>query len=192
MKKNIRNMDVHYIQYGNETGNEIVLLHGWGQNIEMMMPLGNELQDYHITILDFPGFGESSSPTSSLTIYDYVEILEELLESIFSYKLSSIFFHKTGINSKAYYKSLTQKEIDSLVNVITKFSLKITGVGSFDKAQVCKGGISLFDINPLTMESKVISKLYITGEILDVNGECGGYNLAFAFITGYKAGESYA
>lgn len=86
MKKNIRNMDVHYIQYGNEAGNEIVLLHGWGQNIEMMMPLGNELQDYHITILDFPGFGESSSPTSSLTIYDYVEILEELLESLHIHK----------------------------------------------------------------------------------------------------------
>jgi len=82
MKKNIRNMDVNYIQYGSENGKELVLLHGWGQNIQMMMPLGDNLPNYHITILDFPGFGESSEPNTSLTIYDYVEILEELLESL--------------------------------------------------------------------------------------------------------------
>lgn len=82
MKKNIRNMDIHYIQYGSEDGKNIVLLHGWGQNIEMMQPLGNNFQDYHITILDFPGFGESSELSNSLTIYDYVEILEELLEEL--------------------------------------------------------------------------------------------------------------
>lgn len=82
MKKNIRNMNVNYIQYGSETGKDIVLLHGWGQNIEMMMPLGDNLPDYHITILDFPGFGESDKPTKSLTIYEYLEILEELLDEL--------------------------------------------------------------------------------------------------------------
>ena len=49
---------------------DIILLHGWGQNIEMMKPLGDHLEDYHITILDFPGFGESSEPNHSMTIYD--------------------------------------------------------------------------------------------------------------------------
>lgn len=82
MKKNIRNIDINYIQYGSENGKNIVLLHGWGQNIEMMKPLGDRLQDFHITIIDFPGFGESSEPKSSLTIYDYVEILEEFLEEL--------------------------------------------------------------------------------------------------------------
>ena len=82
MKKNIRNIDVNYIQYGSEKGKDIVLLHGWGQNIEMMKPLGDRLDDFHITIIDMPGFGDSSEPISSLTIYDYVEILEELLDSL--------------------------------------------------------------------------------------------------------------
>ena len=82
MKKNIGNIDVNYIQYGSETGKDIVLLHGWGQNIEMMMPIGDKLPDYHITILDLPGFGKSSEPKKSLTIYDYVDILEELLEEL--------------------------------------------------------------------------------------------------------------
>ena len=54
MKKNIRNIDVNYIQYGSENGKNIVLLHGWGQNIEMMMPLGNNLHGFHITIIDMP------------------------------------------------------------------------------------------------------------------------------------------
>lgn len=79
MKKNIRNIDINYIQYGSEKGKNIVLLHGWGQNIEMMKPLGDNFQEHHITIIDFPGFGESSEPENSLTVYDYVEILEELL-----------------------------------------------------------------------------------------------------------------
>lgn len=82
MQKNVRNININYIQYGSERGKDIVLLHGWGQNIEMMEPLGNNFQDYHITILDLPGFGKSSEPEKSFTIYDYVEILEEFLEEL--------------------------------------------------------------------------------------------------------------
>ncbi len=118
--------------------------------------------------------------------------MEEMFESIFSYKLNDIFFHNTHINSKAYYKSLTTSEINKLKEVMTHLELNITGTGDFEKAQVCKGGISLMDINPLSMESKKVSNLFITGEILDVNGICGGYNLSFAFITGYIAGEYHA
>ena len=82
MIKKIKNIDVNYIQYGNPKGKDIILLHGWGQNIEMMKPLGDNLEDYHITILDFPGFGQSDEPKSALTIYDYEEILEELLSDL--------------------------------------------------------------------------------------------------------------
>ena len=82
MLKKIKNIDVNYIQYGNPKGKDIILLHGWGQNIEMMKPIGDNLEDYHITILDFPGFGESDEPKTALTIYDYEEILEELLSDL--------------------------------------------------------------------------------------------------------------
>ncbi len=81
MTTNIRNININYIQYG--SGSDIVLLHGWGQNIAMMRPLGDKFQKkYRITILDFPGFGESDEPTEALTIYDYCEILEELLKKL--------------------------------------------------------------------------------------------------------------
>ncbi len=81
MRINIRDIDINYIQYG--SGKDIVLRHGWGQNIEMMKPLGDNFsKDYRITILDFPGFGESSEPNIPLTVYDYTEILKELLNKL--------------------------------------------------------------------------------------------------------------
>lgn len=81
MKTTIRNINLNYIQYG--SGSDVVLLHGWGQNIEMMKPIGDRLQKHHrITILDFPGFGESEEPKEALTIYDYCDVLEELLKKL--------------------------------------------------------------------------------------------------------------
>ena len=82
MKINIKNIEINYMQYGNPDGKDIVLLHGWGQNIEMMKPLGDNLLDFHITILDLPGFGNSMEPTTALTIYDYRDILKEFLISL--------------------------------------------------------------------------------------------------------------
>jgi len=82
MLKKIKNIDVNYIQYGNKKGKNLILLHGWGQNIEMMKPLGDNLEDFYVTIIDFPGFGESGKLTEALTIYDYNEILEELLKEL--------------------------------------------------------------------------------------------------------------
>ena len=78
---NIRNININYIQYG--SGSDVVLLHGWGQNIAMMKPIGDRLQKNHrITILDLPGFGDSEEPKTALTVYDYSEILEELLKKL--------------------------------------------------------------------------------------------------------------
>ena len=81
MKINVKNLSINYIQYGE--GNDIVLLHGWGQNIEMMRPIGDNFQDrFRITILDFPGFGESEEPKEAWTIEDYELMLEEFLKNV--------------------------------------------------------------------------------------------------------------
>ena len=61
---------------------------------------------------------------------------------------------------------------------------------SFDKAQVCTGGVQLTEINIETMESNKNKGLYIIGELLDVDGDCGGYNLGFAWLSGMIAGNS--
>lgn len=81
MRIKIGNIDVNYIQYG--SGKDIVLLHGWGQNIEMMQPIGDNLQNrFRITILDLPGFGQSSEPTEVWTISDYASFLETFLNEV--------------------------------------------------------------------------------------------------------------
>lgn len=81
MKINVNNLNVNYIQYG--TGKDIILLHGWGQNIEMMKPLGDNFCDrFRITILDLPGFGESEEPKEPWNIDKYELLLEGFLKKL--------------------------------------------------------------------------------------------------------------
>lgn len=108
MTINIRNININYIQYG--SGSDVVLLHGWGQNIAMMKPIGNRLQKNHrITILDFPGFGESEEPKTALTVYDYCEILEELLKKL-KVKKPVIMGHSFGGRIAIIYASRNEVE----------------------------------------------------------------------------------
>lgn len=83
MEKKIKGININYINYGNEKGESIVFLHGWGQNIQMMEPLGNNfVKDYNILIVDLPGFGKSEEPKDVWTVYDYCECIRELLKSL--------------------------------------------------------------------------------------------------------------
>ena len=81
MKISIKDLNINYIQYGE--GKDIVLLHGWGQNIEMMKPIGDNFSDrFRITILDLPGFGESDEPKNTWKIDDYELLLEEFIKKL--------------------------------------------------------------------------------------------------------------
>ena len=117
--------------------------------------------------------------------------LEEVLESIFNYKLLFVLLKHANIKKDALWSELSEDAKTRLVDTIQDYELPIIKTDTFDKSQVCTGGISLTEINPDTMESTLIPNLYFAGEILDVDGKCGGYNLAFAFITGYLAGSDY-
>lgn len=111
MTINIGNIKVNYIQYGK--GKDIVLLHGWGQNIEMMMPLGNELQDkYRITILDLPGFGQSDVLNQSWTMDDYVNLFGEFLKEL-KIKNPILMGHSFGGRLSIRYAS--RNKVDKLV-----------------------------------------------------------------------------
>lgn len=80
MKKVIKDVNVNYIQYGK--GKDIILLHGWGQNIEMMKFIGDRLDNYRITIIDFPGFGESEEPPYPWTVGDYTDLVHKLVQEL--------------------------------------------------------------------------------------------------------------
>ena len=94
MKIKINNINVNYIQYGE--GSDVLLLHGWGQNIQMMKPLGDNLCSNHrITIIDFPGFGESDEPLEPWTVKDYALLVEELVKKL-NIKKPTIIGHSFG------------------------------------------------------------------------------------------------
>lgn len=114
---------------------------------------------------------------------------QELLESIINYKLLNVILKMSNIDKNTYYNKLTNKEKELLIKNICSFELEINNTNSFDKAQVCTGGIPLKEIND-DMSSIYDNNLYFTGEIIDVDGICGGFNLAFAFITGFIAGDT--
>lgn len=123
MKKHIKDYDINYVQYGNESGKEIVLLHGWGQNIQMMDPIGQGLKDkYHITIIDLPGFGESSEPSSAISLYDYYECVDELLNEL-KVKNPTIVGHSFGGRIGIIYAS--EKRSKKLVLLSSPFIKRI-------------------------------------------------------------------
>lgn len=88
--------------------------------------------------------------------------------------------------------SLSDRDVSLLAATIKAWRLPITGTLSWNNAQVTSGGVLTKEISPSTMESKCVPGLYITGELLDIDGDCGGYNLQWAWSSGYVAGEAAA
>ncbi len=115
--------------------------------------------------------------------------IEELLESIFPYQLMLVIIKKAKINREDHWHDLPLEKKQILACMVESFPLEIIDSASFEKAQVSSGGVSLEEINPHTMESKKVPGFYLVGEVLDVDGQCGGFNLAFAWISGYLAGK---
>ena len=116
--------------------------------------------------------------------------ISELLDGLLNYKLVNLILKLSNIDRELKWDDISNSKKIVLADNITNFNLEIIDTTGFDRAQTCSGGIPLNEINPGTMESLKQKGLYFTGEILDADGKCGGYNLEFAFITGYKAGRS--
>lgn len=109
----IDGININYIEYGKKKGQPIVLLHGWGQNIQMMDVLGQPLKnDYRIIVLDLPGFGQTSEPLTSYTLNDYYKLLNEFLINL-KIKKPILIGHSFGGRLAIYYAS--KKEVEKLV-----------------------------------------------------------------------------
>ena len=108
----------------------------------------------------------------------------DLLLGFLPNKMIDYILKTLDISKDIYYEDLTSVKKKELTKLLKKMSFNITSYKEFDFSQVCSGGVSLRKINPLTMESRLVKDLYIIGELLDVNGDCGGYNLTFAFLSG--------
>lgn len=115
--------------------------------------------------------------------------LEELFETIFNYKLLSGILRRANLKKDDSWNNLNDNEKNILIDAIKRFKVNVVGTDSFDKAQICHGGVSLDEID-YTFSLKKYNNIKVVGEILNVDGDCGGYNLAFAFISGYIGGSS--
>ena len=92
------------------------------------------------------------------------------------------------IHEDKFVNQITKSERKELVRLLKNFTLEITGSRPISEAIVTAGGICTDEMNPSTMESKLIKGLYMAGEVIDVDGYTGGFNLTIAFSTGYIAG----
>ncbi len=97
-----------------------------------------------------------------------------------------------GLLNKQIGRIITKKcaSIPEIATLVKDFKIEITGNLGFNYAQVTKGGIDTNAVNPFTMQSKLVKNLYLTGELLDVDGDCGGYNLTFAFLCGIVSAKN--
>ena len=102
------------------------------------------------------------------------------------------FLNKCGIKKECKPNSITKEERRKMVETLKNFAVEIDGFRSIDEAIITSGGVNTKEINPSTMESKIVSGLYFAGEIIDVDAYTGGFNLQIAFSTGYLAGENAA
>lgn len=96
------------------------------------------------------------------------------------------------INKNSKLNDLTTEQCEQICSLIKKFEAEVKDTAGFDNAQVTCGGVSKIEVNFKNMSSKICKGLYLAGEIVDVDGICGGYNLQWAWSSGYIAGISAA
>ena len=114
------------------------------------------------------------------------------LGGLFPAKLIPVMIDLSGIHPEKKVNEVSREERQNFVQLIKNLPLTVTGTRSFAEAIITRGGVSVKDVNPSTMESKLIQNLYFAGEVLDLDALTGGFNLQIAWSTGHLAGESAA
>lgn len=116
----------------------------------------------------------------------YKNSIQKLLPS----KMIPIIIELSGIDPDKKVNEITKEERINLVNLLKGLPMTIIGLRGWNEAIITKGGVSVKNVNPSTMESKLVNGLYFAGELLDLDAMTGGYNLQIAWSTGYLAGNS--
>ena len=119
---------------------------------------------------------------------DFINSLSELLP----HKMVAVAVARSGISPEMKCNQITREQRLAFVHLLKHFSVTITGFRPIEEAIVTSGGVATGELNPKTMESKLVQGLYFAGEVIDVDAYTGGFNLQIAFSTGYLAGISAA
>ena len=135
---------------------------------------------------DMPAIGDLKEFLSYRVSKTPYKLLNELMIGMFHKNLCLLFLKQCGLKGTRKSSSLTVEEISNLANCIKQFPVEISGTNSFDQAQTCTGGVDTDEIKD-TLESKLVPGLFFAGELIDIDGDCGGYNLQWAWSTGMLA-----
>ena len=121
-------------------------------------------------------------------LFESSEVLN-LLTGMLPKMLGQVILKKASIDMNSYIKSLTKANITKIAGLIKAFPLDVKGDYGFERSQVTVGGVSLTEVDNETLEIRKMPNAYVCGEIIDVDGECGGYNMQWALASGYLVGK---
>ncbi|MFA7550314.1 MAG: NAD(P)/FAD-dependent oxidoreductase [Sedimentibacter sp.] len=151
----------------------------------------NKKSKTYLTIDMFPNH-------SNLKLYDILQdrfrridykTIEEAMIGLINKKLIPVVLYEAGFDElNKLCGKLNKKEIYKIIDILKGWKFEVAGHNSWQQAQSTAGGIKLSEVNPKTLESLKVKGLYFAGEILDVDGDCGGFNLQWAWSSGYTAG----
>ncbi|MCX8082352.1 MAG: NAD(P)/FAD-dependent oxidoreductase [bacterium] len=116
--------------------------------------------------------------------------LKNMMKNLLPSGMIDIFLEYAELDGEKRMNQITTEERKIIIKGLTEFSFKVKSTRPFEDSMVTRGGVSIKEINPKTMESKIVPGLFFAGEVIDVDGKTGGYNLQAAFTTGYIAGIS--
>lgn len=121
---------------------------------------------------------------------NHYKTLEEAMVGFLNRKLTAMLLKEAKLGSTLYSHKLTKAQLEQLVIQLKACETVVTATNGFENAQVTAGGVATSEVCEKTMESKCIEGVYLVGELLDVDGICGGYNLQWAWTSGYLAGKA--
>lgn len=116
------------------------------------------------------------------------KIIKNSLHGLIEERYLNFMLSQADIQLDTTYHHLTSQQLNQLIHLLKNFTFKVNGTLSIDKAFVTGGGVSIKEIVPATMASKLTPGLFFCGEVLDIHGYTGGYNITSALVTGYVAG----
>lgn len=146
-----------------------------------------------INLLDMFTREELQDHLSRRFKYNPQKTLEFSLVGLVNKRLIPVLLKEAGFSDgKSPVSALTAREIDKIISILQNWRFLIRGTKSWPSAQVTAGGINTKGINPKTMESKLVPGFYLAGEIVDIDGLCGGFNLQWAWSSGFLAGTNAA
>ena len=176
---------------------EMLFTH-YGVSVQLMLSassyIGKKLQEKELKLVIDLKPALSMEQLDQRVLRDFEENMNKQFKNaigkLFPAKLVPIMLELSGIDPDKKVNLISKEERQHFVTLIKNFEMTITGLRDFNEAIITKGGVKVKEINPSTMESKLVSGLYFVGEVLDLDALTGGFNLQIAWSTAYAAGNS--